>query len=108
MAGKVIVGLVALAAILNAVPAVPNEMVMLALVVLGLIHGYMGIDDENASNYAIGVVALAFAGYLNVMGNIQMIGGALDMVVDGLVVAGLSAIVTRTVLGIVNQLTADG
>ena len=108
MAGKVIVGLVALAAILNAVPGVPGDMVMLALVILGLIHGYMGVDEDSASNFAIGAVALAAAGQLDVMSNIQMIGGFLDAIVDGLVVAALSAVVTRAVLRVVNALTADG
>ena len=108
MAGKVIVGLVALAAILNAVPAVPGDLVMLALVVLGLIHGYMGLDEDSASNFAIGAVALAAAGQLDVLANIQAIGGYLDAIIDGLVVAALSAVVTRAVLRIVNALTADG
>ncbi|MCY4277376.1 MAG: hypothetical protein OXE81_06010 [Gammaproteobacteria bacterium] len=107
MAGKVIVGLVALAAILNAVPAVPGELVMLALAILGLIHGYVGVDDDSASSFAIGAVALAAAGQLDVMSNIQMIGAHLDMIVDGLVVAALSAVVTRAVLAIVNRFTAD-
>ncbi len=108
MAGKVIVGLVALAAILNIVPAVPNDIVMLALVVLGLIHGYMGVSDDDASAFAITAVALAAAGQLDVLANIHAIGGYLDGIVDGLVVAFLSAVVTRAVLGIINALTADG
>lgn len=108
MAGKVIVGLVALAAILNIVPAVPNDIVLLALVVLGLIHGYMGISDDDASAFAIGAVALAAAGELNVLTHIHTIGGYLDGIVDGLVVAGLSAVVTRVVLHIIGALTADG
>ena len=108
MAGKVIVGLVALAAVLTVVPAVPADLVMLALVVLGLIHGYMGVNDDNATSFAVGVIALAAAGQLDVLSNIQAIGGYLDSIVDGLVVAGLSAVVTRAVLGIVNALTADG
>ena len=111
MAGKVIVGLVALAAILSAVPVVPagaGEYLMLALVVLGLIHGYMGLDEDSTSNFAIGAVALAAAGHLNVLSNIMMIGSFLDMIVDGLVIAALSAVVTRAVLRIVSALTADG
>ena len=108
MAGKVIVGLVALAAVLTVIPAVPGDLVMLALVVLGLIHGYMGVNDDNATSFSVGVIALAAAGQLDVLSNIQAIGGYLDGIVDGLVVAGLSAVVTRAVLGIVNALTADG
>lgn len=108
MAGKVIVGLVALAAILGVIPAVPADLVMLALVVLGLIHGYMGVSEDDATAFAVGAVALAAAGELNVLANIQAIGGFLDGIVDGLVVAALSAVVTRAVLRIVGALTADG
>ena len=113
MAGKVIVGLVALAAILGAIPALGDMAgyLMLALVVLGLVHGYMGVNDDNATSFAVGTIALAAAGQLNVLGGLDVIAGIgsfLDAIVDGLVVAGLSAVVTRAVLGVVNALTADG
>lgn len=111
MAGKVIVGLVTLAAILTVVPGVPGAWLMAALVVLGLIHGYMGVSDEDASAFAIGAVALAAAGHLDVLASLDLIGGIgsyLDGIVDGLVVAALSAVVTRAVLRIVGALTADG
>lgn len=107
MAVKVIVGLVALAAIVSAFPVVPGTYLMGALVVLGLIHGYMGVSDDDASTFAIGAIALAAAGELNVLSNIQAIGSYLDTIVDGLVVAALSAVVTRAVLRIVNLLTAS-
>ncbi len=108
MAGKVIVGLVALAAILNVIPAVPNDIVLLALVVLGLVHGYMGVSEDDATSFAVGAIALAAAGEMDVLSNIQAIGGFLDGIVDGLAVAALSAVVTRAVLRIVGALTADG
>ena len=111
MAGKVIVGLVALAAILTVIPGVPGAWLMLALVVLGLVHGYMGVSDEDASAFAIGAVALAAAGHLDVLTGLNQfagIGTYLDRIVDGLVVAALSAVVTRAVLRIVGALTADG
>ena len=108
MAGKVVVGLVVLAALINAlVPGAPGEILGLVLLVLGLAHGYMSVDADDATAFLVFAAAAWVAGSANVLGNLDMIagiGGYLDGILDGVVVALLGAVVTVVVMRTVNVL----
>lgn len=108
MAGKVVVGLVVLAALINAlVPGAPGAILGLVLLVLGLVHGYMSVDADDATAFLVFALAAAAAGGADVLNNLDMIagiGGYLDGILDGLVVALLGAVVTVVVMRTVNVL----
>ena len=106
MATKVIVGLAVLAALVEGLAPgiVPNALLPLALVILGLAYAYMAIDAEDATAYLVVAVAAAAAASADVLGNVQVIGGYLDAILDQLVVALLSGVVTVVVVRTINRL----
>ncbi len=106
MATKVIVGLAVLAALVEGLAPgiVPNALLPLALVILGLAYAYMVIDAEDATAYLVVAVAAAAAAGADVLGNVHVIGGYLDAILDQLVVALLSGVVTVVVVRTINRL----
>jgi hypothetical protein len=90
MAGRVIVGLIALGAIIGGLAgdALLGEGILaLVLVILGLAYAGVAIDAEDATGYLVLALAVGGAGMANVLGNIPGIGEKLDMIVD---LAGIS------------------
>lgn len=106
MATKVIVGLAVLAALVEGLAPgiVPNALLPLALVILGLAYAYLAIDAEDATASLVVAVAAAAAAGADVLNHIQVIGGYLDAILDQLVVALLSGVVTVVVMRTINRL----
>ncbi len=108
MAEKVIVGLIVLAALVDAlVPQAPTEFLMLALVVLGIVHGYLNVDASEPTAYLVFAVAAAAAGGGDVLAHIHYAGTYLDGILDGLVVALLGGVVSVVVVRAINVFQDD-
>lgn len=82
MAQRVIVGLIALAAVIEGVAAGVVPLLPLLLVLLGLVWGWMGVDAEDPTTYLAVAIGVGLAGGSDVLGNIPAIGGALDGILD--------------------------
>ena len=106
MATRIIVGLAVIAAVVEGLWAgvVPNEILPLALVVLGLAHGATGVDAEDATGYLAVAIAVGMAASSDVLGHIHVVGGYLDAIVDQLSVALLAGVVTVLVLRTWNRI----
>ena len=97
MGNRVVVGLMALAAVLHGVlpeDTVPGNFLPLALVVLGLVWGYMGVDAEDATAYLAVVIGVGMAGYSDALDNLPAIGGHLDNILDAASIALYSGVAT--------------
>ena len=83
MAQRVIVGLMALAAIIEGLWSgmVPNGLLPLALVILGLVWGWMGVDAEDATAYLAVAIGVGLTAQSDALGNIPAIGTYLDSIV---------------------------
>ena len=84
MAARIIVGLAAIAAIVQGLwpDLVPENILPLAIVVLGLVYGVMCLDAEDATAYLALAVAVWGASATDVLGHIHLIGAPLDAIVD--------------------------
>ena len=97
MGQRVVVGLMALAALLQGVlpeGTIPGNLLPLALVVLGLVWGYMGVDAEDATAYLAVVIGVGMAGYSDALTNLPVLGGYLDGIVDAASIALYSGVAT--------------
>lgn len=96
MAKRVLVGLMALAAIIEGIwpGMVPNGFLPLALVVLGLVWGYMGVDAEDATAYLAVAIGVGLAGQSGALGNLPAVGLHLDAIVDQASTALYSGVAT--------------
>ncbi len=97
MGNRVVVGLTALAAVLHGVlpeGMIPGNFLALALVVLGLVWGYMGVDAEDATAYLAVVIGVGMAGSSDVLAIVPVIGGWLDGIVDAASMALYSGVAT--------------
>ena len=94
MGNRVVVGLMALAAILHGVlpEAVPGNVVPLVLAVLGIVWGFMGVDAEDATAYLAVAIGVGMAGYSDALGNIPAVGSLLDGIVDAASIALYSGV----------------
>lgn len=110
MLTKIIAGLIVLAAVIHGVAPdlIPENILPLALVILGLVHGAINVEEGNRNNILILAIAVGGASAVNVLANIHMIGGYLDGILDGLAIAGWSIVVAVLVLSIWEIMTADG
>ena len=117
MAVRIIVGLIALVAIIQGLAGDPiaGGILTLALVVLGLIYGAIAIDAEDATAYlavtiAVGAAAGADAGMMmdasmmGVLNHIPAIGGHLDAIVDQVSIALYASVITILVRRTINRL----
>ena len=89
METRIIVGLSALAALIEGLApgAVPMELLPLALVLLGLVYGYMGVDAEDSVGVLAVVIASGLAAKADALGHIHVIGEYLDAILDQVTVA---------------------
>ena len=78
MAHRVIVGLIALAAVIEGVAAGAVPLLPLALVILGLVWGWMGVDAEDPTTYLAVAIGVGLAAGSDALTNIPAIGTALD------------------------------
>ena len=76
MATRIIVGLAALASVIEGVMpgAVPQNLLPLALVILGLIYGAMSVDAEDATGFLAVTIAVGAAAGADALNNIPAIG----------------------------------
>ena len=111
MAARIIVGLVVIAAIVEGLwsGGVPQDILPLALVVLGLAYGFVCLDAEDATGYLALAIAVWAASSSDVLDNIHVIGPFLDDIVDQVNVALLGAVVAVLVVRTWNRLMpSDG
>lgn len=109
MATKVLLVLALVAAVVEGIwsGAVPQNLLPLALVVIGLIYAGMNVDPGDAGAYLIGVIAFGAAAASDVLGHIHVIGGFLDAIIDQLVIAAYAGVFSVLALDIWNRLTAS-
>jgi len=106
MATRVIAGLAALASLIHgfAPGAVPNDLVPLALVVLGIVYGAMAVDAEDATGFLAVAIAVGAASSSDALTNIHTVGGWLDGILDGQALALYGAVATILAMRVVNRL----
>jgi len=95
MGNRVVVGLMALAAVLEGVlpeGTVPGNTLPLVLAVLGVVWGFMGVDAEDATAYLAVAIGVGMAGYSDALGNIPAVGSLLDGIVDAASIALYSGV----------------
>ena len=103
MATRVISGLVVLLAVVAAfVPDLPEGIVPLLLVVLGLVHAAM--SGEDASSLLVVAIAVGAAAGSGVLNNIPAIGGYLNSIVGSLSTALYAGVVTVLGMRVFNEL----
>jgi len=106
MATRIIVVLVVIAAIVQglAPDLVPLSILPIALVVLGLAYGFLGLDAEDATAYLVLAIAVGAASGADVLGHIPEIGSYLDAIVDQIAVALYGAVITVLVIRTWNRI----
>ena len=109
MATRIIVGLAALASIVEGLApgAVPQNLLPLALVILGLVYGAMVVDAEDATGFLAVTIAVGAAAGADVLGNIPMIGGYLDAILDHQATALYGAVGAILVVRVWNRLKSE-
>ncbi|MCY4129357.1 MAG: hypothetical protein OXG15_08975 [Gammaproteobacteria bacterium] len=109
MLTRIIVGLAALAAIVEGVApgVVPENILPLALVVLGLIYGAMCVDAEDATNFLVVTLAVGGAAAANALDSIHVVGSYLDGILDAQALALWGAVASILVIRIWNRLAGD-
>ena len=115
MPNKIVLGLIVLAALVHGIfpDTVPQNILPLALVILGIVAAVMAGDDDPTAALVIAIAAAAAANLgggsgedVGVLNNVHAIGGHLDRILDALVIALLSGAAAVVGMGIYNQLTA--
>ena len=105
MLTRIIVGLAAVVSIVHglAPDVVPENILPLVLVILGLIYGAMNVDAEDATNFLVVTLAVGGASAANALDSIHMIGGYLDSILDAQAIALWSAVASILVMRIYNR-----
>lgn len=95
MATRLIVGLALIAAVVQGLwpGVVPENILPLALVILGLAYGAVALDAEDATGYLVLAIAVGAASGAEVMTHIHVVGGYIDAIVAQLAVALYAAVV---------------
>ena len=95
MATRIIVGLTVIVAIVQGLmpDLVPQNILPLAIVILGLVYGVMCLDAEDATAYLALAIAVGGAASMDVLGNIHVIGGYLDAILDQVSMALFAGVV---------------
>ncbi len=106
MGKKLVVGLGMLAAVIEGVVpgAVPMELLPLALVVLGLVWGWMGVDANDATAYFALAIAVGLTGQSDALGNLPAVGSYLDAIVGNVSIALYSGVATVLAVRVKNRL----
>lgn len=95
MGNRAVVGLMALAAVLQGLlpeGTIPGNVVPLALAILGIVWGFMGVDAEDATAYLAVAIGVGMAGYSDALANIPAVGGLLDGIIDAASIALYSGV----------------
>lgn len=107
MLTRVIVGLIALLAIIQGVAGgmmADGGIMMLVIVVLGIVYGFTGVDAENATDYLVVTIAVGAAAGADVLSNIPGIGMTLDAILDPASSALYASVVSILIMRTVNRL----
>lgn len=100
MVMRVVVALIVIVAVIQglAPDLVPENILPLVLVLLGLAWGVLGVDDDKRVAFAVGAVAVGMAASTDVLNHIHVIGGYLDAIIDQISVALYAGVVALLVL----------
>lgn len=106
MVVRIIVGLIVVLAIIQglAAGAIPENIVSIALVILGLVYGGMALDAEDATSFLVVAIAVGAAAGADVLSNIQVIGEKLDAIVDPITIALYAGVITVFAKRVKNRL----
>ena len=110
MVNRIIVALIVILAIIQglAADAIPEGIVSIVLVVLGLVYGWLTVDAEDATAYLVVALAVGAAAGADVLSNIQVIGEKLDAIVDPITIALYAGVITVFAKKVINHLTDSG
>jgi hypothetical protein len=110
MVVRIIVALIVILAIIQglAAGAIPENIVSIALVILGLVYGGMALDAEDATSFLVVAIAVGAAAGADVLSNIQVIGEKLDAIVDPITIALYAGVITVFGKRVLNRLTGSG
>ena len=106
---RVLVGLISLAAIVEGLApgVVPQNLLPLALVVLGLVYGAMVVDAEDATGFLAVAIAAGAAAGSDALGNIHVIGGYLDGILGQIAMALYGAVASIVAVRAWNRLKSE-
>ena len=109
MGKKIVVGLGTLCAIVEGVApgVIPGDALLIALVLLGLVWGYLGVDANDPTMHCALAVAVGLAGYSDALGHLPAVGSYLDAILDGIGVALYSSIATLVVIRVIARLREE-
>lgn len=110
MLNKIILGVGMLAAVVHGVvpDIVPNNILPLALVLLGLVYGVTAIDSENATDFLVLVVAVIAVSQSDLLSHIHVIGGHLDAIWDAYALPVGGAVVPIALYRVYHRLVGGG
>lgn len=110
MVVRIIVALIVILAILQGlVDAVPENIVSIALVILGLVYGGMALDAEDATSFLVVAIAVGAAAGADVLSNIPgILGESLDAIVDPITIALYAGVITVFGKRALNRILASG
>ncbi|MYD62357.1 MAG: hypothetical protein F4W91_15065 [Gemmatimonadetes bacterium] len=110
MVVRIIVALIVILAIIQglAAGAIPENIVSIALVILGLVYGGMALDAEDATSFLVVALAVGAAAGADVLSNIQVIGEKLDAIVDPITIALYAGVITVFAKRVWNRVSASG
>ena len=110
MVVRIIVGLIVVLAIIQglAAGAIPENIVLIALVILGLVYGGMALDAEDATSFLVVALAVGAAAGADVLSNIPAAGEKLDAIVDPITIALYAGVITVFAKKVINHLTDSG
>ena len=96
MVVRIIVALVVILAIIQGLVAgaIPENIVSIALVILGLVYGGMALDAEDATSFLVVALAVGAAAGADVLSNIPAAGEKLDAIVDPITIALYAGVIT--------------
>lgn len=101
---RILVGLVALLAVLEGFAAGMVPMAGLLIVLAGLVYGAMNVDAESPSDYVLVALGAHIAASSDVLNSIPAVGMQLDGIVGGLSMALTAGVVSVVALRTVNRL----
>lgn len=109
MGKKIVVGLGVLCAVVEGVApgVVPGDALPIALVLVGLVWGYLGVDANDPTMHCALVVAVGLTGQSEALDLLPAVESYLDAIVDGIAIALYSSIATLMVLRIIARFTEE-
>ncbi len=107
MGKKIIVGVTAVCAIVEGIApgVVPGNALPIAVVLLGLAWGYLGVDTNDPTSHCALAIAVGLAGYSDALEILPAVGIYLDGILDLYGVTLYSSIATLMVMRVIARLT---